>query len=126
MNPEPLHRIVLPSQPWQDLTIDLLGPFLSGDSLFVLVDYYSRWVDVTIMKSTRTDKVIQSLKSTFATHVVPSSIMAYNRPQFGSEEFREFLKEYGIFHRKTTPPWPQANGEIECHNSPLLKRLKIA
>jgi hypothetical protein len=74
MNPEPLHRTELPSQPWQDLAVDFLGPLPSGDSLFVLVDYYSRWVDVTIMKSTTTDKVIQSLKSTFTTHGVPSSI----------------------------------------------------
>ena len=90
------------------------------------MDFYSRWVDVTIMKSTTTDKVIQSLKSTFATHGVPSSIRADNGPQFGSGEFREFLKEYGIFHRKTKRSWPQANGEIECHNSSLLKRLNIA
>ena len=126
MNPEPLHRTVLPSQPWQDLAIDFLGPLPSGDSLFVLVDYYSRWVDVTIMKSTTTDKVIQSLKSTFATHGVPSSIRTDNGPQFVSGEFREFLKEHGIFHSKTTPLWPQANGEIERQNSSLLKRLKIA
>ena len=26
MNQEPLHRTVLPSQPWQDLAIDFLGP----------------------------------------------------------------------------------------------------
>ena len=67
---------------------DFLGPLPSGDSLFVIVDYYSRWVDVTIMKST--DKVIQSLKSTFATHGVPSSIRTDNGPQFVSGEFREF------------------------------------
>ena len=126
MNPEPLHRTVLPSQPWQDLAFDFLGPLPSGDSLFVLVAYYSRWVDVTIMKSTTTDKVIQSLKSTFATHGVPSSIRTDNGPQFVSGEFREFLKEHGIFHSKTTPLWPQANGEIERQNSSLLKRLKIA
>ena len=77
-------------------------------------------------KSTTTDKVIQSLKSTFATHGVPSSIRTDNGPQFVSGEFREFLKEYGIFHRKTTPSWPQANVEIERQNSSLLKRLKIA
>ena len=52
------------------------------------------------MKSTTTDKVIQSLKSTFATHGVPSSIRTDNGPQFVSGEFREFLKEYEIFSQK--------------------------
>ena len=49
-----------------------------------------------------------------------------NGPQFVCGEFREFCKEYGIFHRKTTPLWPQTNVEIERQNSSLLKRLKIA
>lgn len=45
---------------------------------------------------------------------------------FISREFKEYLQEYGILHKKTTPLWPQANGEIERQNSSLLKRLKIA
>ncbi|XP_061196490.1 uncharacterized protein K02A2.6-like [Saccostrea echinata] len=110
MNPEPLNS-EFPSQPSQDLAIDFLGPLPSGDSLLVLVDCYSRWMDVTIMKSTTTDKVIQSLKSTFATHGVPLSIRTYNGPRFVSGEFKEFLQEYGISHRKTTPLWPQADGK---------------
>ena len=70
------------------------------------------------MKTTTTDKVIQSLKSTFATYGIPSSIRTDNGPQFVSGEFREFLKEHGIFHRKT-PLWPQlklknGTGRMNC------------
>lgn len=76
------------------------------------------------MKYPTTDKVIQSFKNTFATHSVPSPIRTYIVPQFVRGECREFLKEYGIFHRKTAPLWPQANREIERQNASLLNRHK--
>ena len=43
-----------------------------------------------------------------------------------SEEFEVFLTGHGIEHRKSTPLWPQANGEVERQNRTLLKSLKIA
>ena len=35
-------------------------------------------------------------------------------------------KENGIEHRRTTPLWPQANGEVGRQNRAILKRLRIA
>ncbi|KAL9985305.1 hypothetical protein ACROYT_G007693 [Oculina patagonica] len=34
--------------------------------------------------------------------------------------------DQGTEHRKTTPLWPQANGEVERQNKSLLKRMRIA
>ena len=76
------------------------------------------------MKSTTTDKNIASLKKMFLTHGLPISISSDNGPQFISQEFKNFVREQCIFHRKTTPP--QANGEIERQDRTLLKRIKIA
>ena len=42
------------------------------------------------------------------------------------DEFRQFLSEMGIQHRRNTPFWPRANGEVERQNRTLLKTLKIA
>ena len=39
-----------------------------------------------------------------------------NGPQFVSDEFEKFLTTNCIEHRKTTPLWPQANGEVESQN----------
>ena len=36
------------------------------------------------------------------------------------------VEKNGIEHRRTTPLWPQANGEIERQNRTILKRLRIA
>ena len=40
--------------------------------------------------------------------------------------FERYSEDNGIEHRKTTPLWPQENGEVERQNKSLLKRMKIA
>ena len=44
----------MPERPWQDLALNLIGPMPTGlgECLLVLVDYFSRWVEVNIIKST--------------------------------------------------------------------------
>lgn len=49
-----------------------------------------------------------------------------NGPHFVAESFQKFLKDNGIKHRKITPLWPEAKGEIERQNRSLLKRMQIA
>ena len=100
----------------------------SGDHILVVVDYYSRYMEVEVLKSTTADncKVIASLRKIFLTHGLPVSITTDNGQQFISEEYCKFVKEERIGHRRVTPLWPQANGEVERQNCSLLKRIKIA
>lgn len=62
----------------------------------------------------------------FARHGYPLSLRTDNGTQFVSKEFESFLDENGVEHRRTTPLWPQANGEVERQNRTLLKAMKIA
>ncbi|XP_033760746.1 uncharacterized protein K02A2.6-like [Pecten maximus] len=123
--PEPVQSTDLPSGPWQQIAVDLMGPLPSGDFLFVVVDYHSRYFEVEVIKSTTTDNIIKRLKKIFLTHGLPVQISTDNGPQFG-DQFTIYLAGENISHRKTTPLWPQANGEVERQNHSLMKRLKIA
>ena len=78
------------------------------------------------MLSTTSEKVIECLEKIFTTHGLPQSLRSDNGPQFRSEVFKRYLVDNGIEHRKTTPLWPQPNGEVERQNKSLLKRMKIA
>lgn len=61
--PEPLKRTELPSGPWQHISADLMTPSLpSGDHLLVVVDYYSCYMEVEVLRSMTADKIIASLK----------------------------------------------------------------
>ena len=123
---EPMVQVVPPSGPWPDCSADLLCPLPSGENLLVVVDYYSRYFEVVILRTTTSAKIIEALTPIFARFGVPYSLRKDNGPQFISEEFHTFLKEYEIEHMRTTPLWPQANGEVECQNRTLLKALRVA
>ena len=111
-----LSRVLPPNAPWQDCSADLLGPLPAGESILVVVDYFSRFVEVAILKSTTSTKIIEAISPMFARFGVPFYLRTDNGPQFVSEEFESFLQAHGVEHRRTTPLWPQANGEVERQN----------
>ena len=90
------------------------------------MDYYSRYYDIDIMRSTVASKVISSLVEIFARHGLPESLTSDNEPQFVAKEFTGYMEQQGSRHHRVTAKWPQANGEVERQNSSLLKRLQIA
>ena len=94
------------SGPWQDCTADILGPLPSGENLLVIVDYYGRYFEVVILRSTSSTKVIDSLKPIFTRFGFPLTLKMDNRPRFISDEFKAFLVENSIEHRTTPPLWP--------------------
>jgi hypothetical protein len=83
-------------------------------------------MDIEIMKSTTTTKVIRSLQRIFATHGIPEIVRSDNGPQFVSEEMTEYFRVNGITHQRVTEYWPQGNGGVERQNRSLLKVIRIA
>ena len=45
---ELLKHTEFPTQPWQGLAADLMGPLPSGEYVFVVVDYYSHYFEVDV------------------------------------------------------------------------------
>ncbi|GBP83304.1 Uncharacterized protein K02A2.6 [Eumeta japonica] len=125
-SPNPMKRRELPTGPWIDIAIDLMGPLSSGDHLFVVVDYYSRYKEVKICRKITSTEIVEKLKEIFSRLGNPTSITADNGRQFISEEFKSFLTERNITLFNTVPYWPQQNGKVERQNRDILKRLKIS
>ncbi|MEW8548477.1 MAG: DDE-type integrase/transposase/recombinase, partial [Candidatus Thiodiazotropha sp.] len=124
--PEPIKSTELPAGPWQNLSVDLLGPLDSGHYVFLCVDYYSRYYELEIMKNTSSERIVEALENMFSRHGYPISITSDNGPQFRSAVYANYLKECGISQRRVTPLHPAANGEVERQNRSLLKRIRIA
>ena len=125
-NPEQIKPTPLPRGSWQDLAVDLLGPLPSGDSVLVVVDYFSRFYETGVMRSTTSEKIIERLEESFRSHGLPLSVTSDNGPQFRSDVFERYLEGRGVEHRKTAALWPQANGEVDRQNRSLLKKTRIA
>ncbi|XP_022807326.1 uncharacterized protein K02A2.6-like [Stylophora pistillata] len=116
----------MPERPWYDLGLDLLEPMPTGEYLLVLVDYFSGWVEVDIIKSTTSETIIKCLDKQSSRYGVPNTLRRNNGPNLVSAEMEEYLNEMGIEHRATTPLWPRANGEVERQNRSLLKTMRVA
>jgi hypothetical protein len=124
--PESMVRTRLPESPWEIIACDLLGPIDNNIYILAVIDYYSRWIEIDILKSITSSKIFQSLDRMFLIHGLPCELTDDNGSQFVSSEFEEFCEKNGIYHRRITPLWPQANAEIERQMRNLNKVIKIS
>ena len=108
---EPLCPSHLPETPWEKLGVDLFK--WRQSSYLIVVDYYSRFIEIAKLTSTTSSRVIDHLKSIFARHGIPQILVSDNGPQFSSSDFAEFAKEFHFKHATSSPRYPQANGEAE-------------
>lgn len=95
----------------------------SGHNFLVIVDYYSRYVEVEVMNKTDSAETIRRLRTIFARFGLPISITSDNGRQFISDEFRTFCDINKIQLITTSPDWLQMNGEMERQNVSILKRM---
>ena len=119
--PEPMAVRGMPSAPWSDISMDILGPLPSGESLLVIIDLYSRYRIIEVLKQTATIDILNRLRP-----CIPNSITTDNAANFSSSEMKQFCEYYGIYIRHTTPYWPQGNGEVERQNRSILKQLRTS
>lgn len=122
--PEPMKRKELPQGPWQEIAIDFFST--EWGTLMVMIDYYSRFVEIQEMKTTSARKTTEALDQVFAIHSFPNVIWTDNGQPYPSEEFTNYCKSKNIRLIHTIPYWPQMNGEVERQNRGILRALRIA
>ncbi len=108
---EPMMPSKLPERPWQKLGMDLFE--LKGKPYLLVVDYFSRYVEIVKLTSTTSSAIIDHLKSLFARHGIPETVRADNGPQFKAASFARFADEYGFTRTTSSPHYQQSNGEAE-------------
>jgi len=96
---------------WQKVGADMF--YWENDSYLLLVDYYSRYIEVIKPPITTSAGVINGFKSMFARHGVPEVLITDNGPQFSSGSFSSIAKDYDFRHVTSSPYFAQSNGEAE-------------
>ena len=92
----------------------------------ILVDYYSGFIELNLMHTTTSQQVITHLKSQFARHGIPDKLITDNSPQFSSDIFKQFAKDYCFQHCTASPHYPQSNGMAEKVVQTVKNLLKKA
>ena len=68
---------------------------LNSNSYLIVVDYYSTYPELCLLKDKTAGSVITSMKSMFARHGIPDEVVADNMP-FSSKSFRQFARDWGF------------------------------
>ena len=108
---EPLQPHIVPNLPWEKVGVDLF--ILERQSFLIAIDYYSGYFEVQDLGNTTSNRVITALKTWFARHGIPVTVISDNRPPFNSGDFESFRKEWDFHHITSSPRHPQSNGCVE-------------
>ncbi|XP_041453769.1 uncharacterized protein K02A2.6-like [Lytechinus variegatus] len=99
---EPLRMTELLQHPWTEVSVDF-ADLPSGDHMLVVIDDYSRFVEVEIVSSTAASQVILKLDRIFSSFGVPTVVRTDNGPPFNGAEFNQFANYWdsgiGRLHR---------------------------
>ncbi len=97
--------------PWHTVATDLFE--LHSTSYLLVIDYFSRFPEITRPTNTTSAAAIEAMKDVFARHGIPELVRSDNGPQYSSSEFASFAREYGFHHVTSSLYYPQSNGQAE-------------
>ena len=106
--------------PWEKVGTDLFH--WNGQEYVIIVDYKSNYPEMALLSSATSENVITHLKSVFARHGIPKVVVSDNGPQYASDCFVKFARQYGFEHRTSSPRYAQSNGKAE-KGVGIVKRL---
>lgn len=108
----PLKQWPTATRRWERLQIDFAEDPETRQQMLVLVDSFSKWLEVFCMRSTISSKTIECLRTLFSSCGLPEQLVTDNGTSFTSAEFQDFVGKNIKFI--LTPPYhPQSNGANE-------------
>lgn len=99
-------------KPFERVHIDYCGP-VGNENYLIIIDAYSKWLEVCRTKNITTEKTIEFLKPVFARFGVPNLLVSDNAASFTSHRFKRFCEVNGIRHVTSAPFHPASNGQAE-------------
>ena len=92
----------------------------------LVVDYFSRYIEVVQVTVTSSMGIIEKLKPMFSRQGIPEFMVSENGPQYSSHEMKEFAQLYGFTHITSSPRYPQSNGQAERAVQAVKKLLRTS
>jgi ribonuclease HI len=126
-HPTSLQNMTTP-WPFHTWGLDLIGPInpASGGCIWILVatEYFTKWVEAIPLRKATGAAVANFIREHIITRFgIPYKLVTDNGTPFINKDVREMLEHYRVKHRRSTPYYPQGNGQAEATNRMLLRIL---
>lgn len=119
---EPMICKEIPSGPWEIVSADIF--FLNGNPYILIVDAFSKYVEIKRLNNLTTGCTINEMKEIFARHGVPEAVYTDSGSQFTSREFKIFSQEWNFIHKIVSPKHHIGNGLAERYIQTVKRMLK--
>jgi len=86
--------------------------------------YYSSYVKIAKLNIVASLDVINHLKSIFARHGIPETVVLDNGSQYAAQEFVKFAENQGFAYVTISPRYTQSNGKAEQAAQTVTNLLK--
>ena len=105
--------------PIECLNIDFISPFPDQGYILVIVDTFTRWVELYHTTDATALSAAKCLLKHFGCSGEPHQLRSDNGPHFFIEVIREFLHLVGVSHTLTIPYSKQENAIVERYNKEI-------
>uniref|UniRef100_A0A2N9IIW6 Integrase catalytic domain-containing protein n=1 Tax=Fagus sylvatica TaxID=28930 RepID=A0A2N9IIW6_FAGSY len=114
--------------PFHTWELDLIGPINPASSgyiwILVATEYFTKWVEAIPLRKATGAIVANFIREHIITRFgIPYKLISDNGTPFINKDVREVLEHYRVKHQRSTPYYPQGNGQAEAMNRMLLRIL---
>ncbi|XP_028057288.1 uncharacterized protein K02A2.6-like [Camellia sinensis] len=88
-------------------------------------DYFTKWVEIEALTNIKEADMNRFVwRSVITRFGIPRTLLSDNGTQFDGKVFRKFCSDLKIEFIKSTPVYPQGNGQAEASNKTVINGMK--
>ena len=119
-----LHPLEIPQGPWQEISIDIIGPLSKSNGMDAIVVIVNQFTKMIRLKATMTNVSSEGIAKIhrddiWKLHGIPRKILSNREPQFASKFMEEFTKVLGTKRQLSIAYHPQTDDQTERINQEI-------
>jgi hypothetical protein len=120
----PLNPLPIPENPWQEISIDIIGPLPKSedrDAIIVIVDRFLKMIHLIPTTTSLLSLGLAEIykKEIWRIHWIPRRIISDRGPQFASKFMKELCNALGIERNLSMAYHPQTDSQTERINQEI-------
>jgi len=119
-----LHPLEIPEGPWQDISIDMIGPLPRSnemDAILVIVDHFTKMIRLKVTMTNLSSEGVAKIyrDEIWKIHGIPKTILSNRGPQFASKFMEDLMRVLGTKRKLSTAYHPQTDRQTERINQEI-------